>query len=40
MVDVSNYEDQMLEKYCEEHDMFFVKNAVGTFICPFCEAST
>lgn len=27
------------EKYCEEHDLIYVKNAMGVFICPFCRAN-
>lgn len=22
--------------YCEEHQMYKLKNALGTFVCPFC----
>lgn len=30
--------EQTKEKYCEEHEMIYVKNAMGQFVCPFCEA--
>lgn len=33
-----NLHEQTREKnYCEKHDLTHVKNAVGQFVCPFCE---
>ena len=28
---------QTREKYCEKHEMFQFKNAMGQFVCPFCK---
>jgi len=31
---------QTREKYyCEEHELIHMKNAVGEFVCPFCESN-
>lgn len=38
MDDVDKLHPQNKELYCEEHDLFHVKNAMGTFVCPFCRA--
>jgi|AKVG01.1.fsa_nt_gi hypothetical protein len=36
---VDNLHEQTREKnYCEKHNLIHVKNAVGQFVCPFCEA--
>lgn len=31
--------EQSKELYCLDHDLFFVKNVMGQFVCPFCESS-
>jgi hypothetical protein len=27
------------QKYCEEHELLHVKNALGDFVCPFCRSN-
>jgi hypothetical protein len=30
---------QTREKYyCKEHELIYLKNAAGIYVCPFCEA--
>lgn len=30
---------QTREKYCDKHDLIMFKNALGTFMCPFCASN-
>jgi hypothetical protein len=30
---------QTREKYCETHELFHLKNAIGQFVCPFCDSN-
>lgn len=39
MVYPDNIREQQKEKYCEVHEMWKVKNAIGMFSCPFCAVS-
>lgn len=38
-MDEEEMHPQMHRRYCEEHELFHVKNAMGTFVCPFCKAN-
>jgi hypothetical protein len=39
-VDIENIHEQTRDnKYCETHDLIHVQNAVGQFVCPFCESN-
>jgi len=38
-VNPDELDERSREKYCEVHEMWTFKNAVGAFVCPFCEVS-
>ncbi len=38
-VNVDDLPPQTRAKYCEEHGLYHVKNAIGLFVCPFCECN-
>jgi len=33
------HEQTRKQKYCEEHELIHVKNALGVFVCPFCRSN-
>jgi hypothetical protein len=33
------HEDTQERYYCDRHELIHVKNALGEFVCPFCEAT-
>lgn len=35
--DVESLSPQTRELFCEEHGVFYVKNALGSFVCQFCQ---